>query len=218
MSVHATCLSFLVALDLSANLLATGRYEHILIVASEIGSVGINFREPESASLLGDAAAAAVVVARTPPGEAAGLHAARLETYGDGADMTAIRGGGSAPAAQQPGHPAGRQPVSHGRAAGAADGAAYSGAFLEKLRPGLSTGLAPVKLVVPHQPSLVGLKRHAVVWLAGRADRDDPRPPGQLRGRLDPVPRCTRPSAQGRLQRGDEVLLVGTGAGLSLAG
>ena len=94
LSVHATCLSFLAALDLCANLLATGRYQRILIVTSEIGSVGINFKDPESASLIGDAAAAAVVV-RTPPGEAAALSAARLETYGDGADFTAIRGAGT---------------------------------------------------------------------------------------------------------------------------
>src|SRR5690606_32282693 len=94
LSVHATCLSFLAALDLSANLLATGRYQRILIVTAEIGSVGINVREPESASLMGDAAAA-VVVTRPAPDEAAGVLAARLETYGDGADLTAIRGGGT---------------------------------------------------------------------------------------------------------------------------
>src|SRR5688572_23706618 len=94
LSVHATCLSFLAALDMSANLLATGRYHNILIVSAEIGSVGINVREPESASLMGDAAAA-VVVTRTLEGESACLLAARLETYGDGADLTAIRGGGS---------------------------------------------------------------------------------------------------------------------------
>ncbi len=46
LSVHATCLSFLAAIDLSATLLATGRYHRILIVTSEIGSVGINFKEP----------------------------------------------------------------------------------------------------------------------------------------------------------------------------
>ena len=44
LSVHATCLSFLAAIDLSANLLATGRYQLILIVTSEIGSVGINLK------------------------------------------------------------------------------------------------------------------------------------------------------------------------------
>jgi 3-oxoacyl-[acyl-carrier-protein] synthase-3 len=216
LSVHATCLSFLVALDLSANLLATGRYENILIVASEIGSVGSNFREPESASLLGDAAAA-VVVTRTPPGEAAGLHAARLETYGDGADMTAIRGGGSG---RHPNNPATRPEDNLFHMDGPQVlrmALRYSGGFLEKLRPGLSKGLAPVKLVVPHQPSLMGLKALELFgW-----------PAAQIVKTLDHLGNCVAASIpctlyeavrEGRLQRGDQVLLVGTGAGLSLGG
>ncbi len=137
LSVHATCLSFLAALDLSANLLATGRYRHILIVTAEIGSAGINVREPESASLMGDAAAA-VVVSRTPPGEAACLQAARLETYGDGADLTAIRGGGTR---RHPNHPARGQPFSHGWAAGAADGAALQRGVSGKAAAGPVTGI-----------------------------------------------------------------------------
>ena len=216
LSVHATCLSFLAALDLSASLLATGRYRTILIVTAEIGSVGINVREPESASLMGDAAAA-VVVTRTPPGEAAGLLAARLETYGDGADLTAIRGGGTRR------HPNGAdtQPednLFH------MDGPQvlrmalrYSGAFLEQLRPGLSQGLGGIRLVVPHQPSKMGLK--AMEMFGWPAD--------QIVRTLDRLGNCVAASIPctlyeairgGRLQRGDEVLLVGTGAGLSIGG
>jgi 3-oxoacyl-[acyl-carrier-protein] synthase-3 len=216
LSVHATCLSFLVALDLSANLLATGRYENVLIVASEIGSVGINFHEPESASLLGDAAAA-VVVTRTPAGEAAALQAARLETYGDGADMTAIRGGGSF---RHPNNPATRPEDNLFHMNGPQVlrmALRYSGDFLEKLRPGLSKGLAPLKLVVPHQPSLMGLK--AMLMFGWPAE--------QIVKTLDHLGNCVAASIpctlyeavrEGRLKRGDGVLLVGTGAGLSLGG
>jgi 3-oxoacyl-[acyl-carrier-protein] synthase-3 len=216
LSVHVTCLSFLAALDLSANLLETGRYARILIVTSEIGSVGINFKEPESASLIGDAAAAAVVV-RTPPGEAACLSAARLETYGDGADFTAIRGAGSR---RPPNHPDtrpednlfhmdGRQVLRMALT--------YSGPFLEKLRPGLSRGLGRLELVVPHQPSLVGLRAMQTFgWPAAR-----------IMVTLDHLGNCVAASLpatlyeavrQGRLKRDDELLLVGTGAGLSIGG
>jgi 3-oxoacyl-[acyl-carrier-protein] synthase III len=216
LSVHATCLSFLAALDLSANLLATGRYATILIVSSEIGSVGINVREPESASLMGDAAAA-VVVTRTPLGEAAGLQAARLETYGDGADLTAIRGGGTR---VHPNHPATRPEDNLFHMDGPQVlrlALRYSGGFLEKLRPGLSHGLGSVRLVVPHQPSKMGLKAMEMFgW-----------PPGQIVRTLDHLGNCVAASIPctlyeavrgGRLQRGDEVLLVGTGAGLSIGG
>lgn len=216
LSVHATCLSFLAALDLSANLLATRRYKNILIVSAEIGSVGINLHEPESASLLGDAAAA-VVVTRASEGEASCLLAARLETYGDGADLTAIRGGGSR---WHPNH-AGTRPednLFH------MDGPQvlrmalrYSGGFLERLRPGLSKSLGSIRLVVPHQPSKMGLKALELFgW-----------PPGQIVRTLDRLGNCVAASipctlyeavCAGRLERGEEVLLVGTGAGLSLGG
>ncbi len=216
LSVHATCLSFLAALDLSANLLVTGRYHRILIVTSEIGSVGINFKEPESASLIGDAAAAAVVV-RTPPGESACLLAARLETYGDGADFTAIRGAGS----RRPPNHADTRPEDNlfhmdGRQV-LRMALSYSGPFLEKLRPGLSRGLGSIQLVVPHQPSLAGLRAmESFGWPAER-----------IVVTIDWLGNCVAASLpatlyeavrQGRLRRGDEVLLVGTGAGLSLGG
>lgn len=68
MTVHTTCLSFIAGMDVAANFLCTGRYANILIVSSDIASCGINTREPESASLVGDAAAA-VVVTRSLGGE-----------------------------------------------------------------------------------------------------------------------------------------------------
>jgi 3-oxoacyl-[acyl-carrier-protein] synthase-3 len=216
LSVHATCLSFLAALDLSASLLAAGRYHRILIVTAEIGSVGINPREPESASLMGDAAAA-VVVGRTPPGEGACLQAARLETYGEGADLTAIRGGGTR---IHPNHPATRPEDNLFHMDGPQVlrlALRYSGPFLERLRPGLSTGLGSLRLVVPHQPSKMGLKAMEMFgW-----------PAGQIVRTLDHLGNCVAASIPctlyeavrgGRLQRGDEVLLVGTGAGLSIGG
>jgi len=216
LSVHATCLSFLAAIDLSANLLATGRYHRILIVTSEIGSVGINFKEPESASLIGDAAAAVVVV-RTPQGEASAVHAARFETYGDGADHTAIRGGGSR---RPPNHPDTRPEDNLFHMNGPEVlrlALAHSAQFLEKLRPGLSHGLGAIKLVVPHQPSKVGLRAMQMFgW-----------PAAQTVMTLDRLGNCVAASLPstlyeavrgGRIQRGEELLLVGTGAGLSIGG
>ena len=216
MSVHATCLSFLAALDLSSNLLATGRYRHILIVTSEIGSVGINVKEPESASLIGDAAAA-VVVTRPAAGEASSVQAARFETYGAGADHTAIRGAGSR---RPPNHPDTRPEDNLFHMNGPEVlrmALTHSGPFLERLRPGLSKGLGSIQLVVPHQPSKAGLRAMQLFgW-----------PAAQIVMTLDRLGNCVAASLPatlyeavrgGRVQRGDELLLVGTGAGLSLGG
>ncbi len=216
LSVHATCLSFLAAIDLSSNLLATGRYKNILIVTAEIGSVGINFKEPESASLIGDAAAA-VVVTRTPAGEASAVQAARFETYGEGADHTAIRGAGSR---RPPNHPDTRPEDNLFHMNGPEVlrmALTRSAPFLEQLRPGLSKGLGSIKLVVPHQPSKVGLRAMQMFgW-----------PAAQTVMTLDRLGNCVAASLPatlyeavrgGRIQRGEELLLVGTGAGLSLGG
>ncbi len=216
MSIHATCLSFLAALDTSANLLATGRYQRILIVTSEIGSVGINPQEPESASLMGDAAVAAVV-AKPDKDDPACLLTSRLETYGAGADLTAIFGGGThrhpnrpdAQPAENLFHMDGPQVLRMALK--------YAPPFLEKLRPGLSTGLTSVKLVVPHQPSFLGIK--AMQGFGWPADR--------IVVTLDRYGNCVAASMPltlyeaiktQRLERGTEVLLVGTGAGLSIGG
>jgi 3-oxoacyl-[acyl-carrier-protein] synthase III len=212
-SVHATCLSFLVALDLCAELLRGGRYRRILLVTADIGSCGINFKEPESASLIGDAATAAVL---TLPGsdEPGQLLAARLETYSEGADLTCIRGGGST---KHPNNPATlpEDNLFHMNGPKVFRLAHhYLGGFLERVRPGLSKGLGTIKLVVPHQASM----------FAVRSLRKFGFPDEQVVVNLDHLGNCISasiPSAiydaahDGRLQRGDEVLLIGTGAGLS---
>ena len=53
-------MSFLVALDLAATLVEAGQHEAILVSSAELSSRSLDFDEPESATLLGDGAAAAV--------------------------------------------------------------------------------------------------------------------------------------------------------------
>jgi 3-oxoacyl-[acyl-carrier-protein] synthase-3 len=216
LTVHATCLSFVVALDLAASLLATGRYRTILIVTSEIGSVGINFEQPESASLIGDGAAAVVV--RPPAEDEPGrLRAARFETYSDGVELACIRGGGSR---RHPCRPETRPEDNYFDMDGPRIfrfALKHLRGFLERLRPGLSRGLGSVALVVPHQPSITGV----------RALRACGYPDERVVVNLDRYGNCVASSIplglydavrQGRVQRGDELLLLGTSAGLSFGG
>lgn len=216
LTIHATCLSFLVALDMCASLLSSNRYRTILLVTSEIASVGLNPAQPESASLLGDAAAA-VVLGVTPAGELAGLCTARLETYGDGAYLTQVAGGGARKHPNQPNAQAVDNLFSMEGSKVARFALQHTPHFLERLRPGLSSGLGSIALVVPHQASLLALRTLAKFgW-----------PSDQIVTTLDHLGNCIAASIpatlysairQARLQRGDEVLLVGTGAGLSLGG
>jgi 3-oxoacyl-[acyl-carrier-protein] synthase-3 len=214
MSVNATCLSFLVAIDMAATLLATGRHRTILIYASDVGSAALNFEEPESSSLIGDGAAA-VVVRRTPDGETSRVVATHFATYGAGSHLTEIRGGGSA---RHPANPA-TQPednLFHMEGPEVLRMALkYGGKLLEGVRPGLSQGMAGVKWVIPHQTSLLGIKAlHSFGWK-----------PERIVETLSKYGNCVAASLPmtlyeaimtDRLQRGDEFLLVGTGAGLSM--
>ncbi len=91
--IDATCLSFITSLEVVAALLATKRYRTIAVVASEIASKSLNFKEKESATLLGDGAAAAIFTGDVS-GESA-LLAYRMETYSSGAYYTYVKGGGN---------------------------------------------------------------------------------------------------------------------------
>ncbi|GMW02361.1 MAG: 3-oxoacyl-[acyl-carrier-protein] synthase 3 [Candidatus Hydrogenedentota bacterium] len=216
LSVHTTCLSFLTAMDVSACFLATGRYKTILIVSADIASIGLNFKEPESASLFGDAAAA-VVVTVTPPGEASGVSSVLMEGYSSGADYTRVSGGGTnrPPFDERTTredfmfHMEGPRVYRLARQ--------YSAPFLEKLRPGLSSGLGTIRQVIPHQASIFAI----------RALRKYGVPDEKVSLTIDKYGNCVAASLpitlydtikSDRIQRGDEVLLIGTGAGLCLGG
>lgn len=212
-SLHGTCLSALAALQHAGLLIAAGQARHAVIVSTEGGSVGINPAQPESALLFGDGAAALVVGPATREGQ--GIVAHRWETHPAGAGTTEIRGGGTLL------HPRDAQPedlmfdmrglavlrLAH----------RLTPAFLEALRPGLSTGLPGVDLVVPHQAS------RAALQLMGRLGWDRERivvtlpRVGNMIGASIPHALATA-RAQGRLEGAREILLVGTGAGLTLAG
>jgi len=216
MTVHNTCLSFIAGLDVAANFLNSNRYKNILIVSSDISSCGINPKEPESASLVGDAAAA-VVVTRPENGDLSIIHRAHLKTFGEGAYLTSIMGGGSHLHPRFAGHNP-EDDLFH------MDGPAVlrmvrgiAKDFLEELSPGLSTSLLDIDAVVPHQASKVGLMMltrfgwpeerimHTLEWLGNCVSAS--------------IPITLYDSIQGgKITRGQKVLLVGTGAGLSIGG
>lgn len=216
MTVHNTCLSFIVAMDVAANYLNSGRYKNILIASSDIASCGINPKEPESASLVGDAAAA-VIVTQSDIDEQSMIHHSHLKTYGDGAYLTAIMGGGSRRHSSNPKtrpdddlfHMDGPAALRMVREIGEN--------FLEELYPGLSKSLVDIDVVVPHQASKVGLLMltrfgwpeekimHTLEWL------------GNCVAASIPVT-LYQAVRDGKIRRGQKILLAGTGAGLSIGG
>ncbi len=223
-SVHATCLSFVAAIDVAAAFLAARRYRRILVVSSERPSTGINVDEPESALLMGDGAAAAVLT-RPPEGSASALHAFRFETYGEGAALTEVRGGGTRLHPNAPATTSADNLFSMDGLGVLRMARGLLPGFLDRLADGLSTGLdavtgAPngrVDVVVPHQASLAGVRlMQALGWPEDRIVVTLGRLGNTVAASI-PMALCEA-VASGRLRRGQTALLVGTGAGFSMGG
>ena len=92
-SIHSTCLSFIVALNVASSFFKCNTYEKILIVSSDRGTRGRNFNEPESAALLGDASAAIYI--EKCDNNVSGLISYNMSTYPEGSSLTEVKGGGT---------------------------------------------------------------------------------------------------------------------------
>ncbi len=216
--VNATCLSFIVALDLVAGLLAMGRYQRVLIVSSEIASVGLNPDDFGTAALFGDGAAAAIV-GLSVDGSGSALLASHLVTYSEGAEYCQVRGGGT------------RQPTCSDQAESQRssffemDGRAtyrlaarHFPSFLDTLLDRANLHLEDIRCLIPHQASGKALEhlRHALGMSDERLVRTLPEVGNQVAAS---IPNALHQAIiDGRMQRGDIVALLGTGAGLSIGG
>lgn len=90
MDINTTCTSFISALSTMSYLIEAGEYRRVLIVSSEVGSLGLNPKQKESYELFGDGAAAFIFQASNKD---KGVIASLQRTWSEGAHDTEIRGG-----------------------------------------------------------------------------------------------------------------------------
>jgi 3-oxoacyl-[acyl-carrier-protein] synthase-3 len=213
--VNATCLSFAFALHAVSALVAAGAYRAALIFSSEKASGSINPNQPESYVLFGDAAAAAIVT-RSGEGETSAIHHACFETHSSGADATQILGGGTLHLPDDPTTtPEMNQFSMNGRAVFRQAGQLIS-PFLDRFFEETGWTRESVRTVIPHQASA-----HAVNLLTSRLGFTEEQVFLNLRDRGNcvaaSIPLAFAEAIEvGRIERGDRVLLAGTGAGLTL--
>lgn len=213
--VNATCLSFLFALQTVAHLVAAGVYHTVLIFSSELVSRSLNFQERESAILFGDAAAAAIIT-RSPATEASSYWHARFATHSSGADSTRLLGGGTL---HHPNDPNTTPEMNMFHMRGTAvfkQAASLINPFLDTFFTDLDWDRSQVDAVVPHQAS-----RHAIEMLTSRLGFRHEQVIWNLAERGNTVaasiPLTLAEAVHaGHITRGDKVLLLGTGAGLTL--
>ena len=220
-SVDSTCLSFVTTLDVVSYMLEAGRYKNVLIVSSELASVGLNWKQPESASLFGDGAVA-FVIGRAEEGDSASkILSCHMETYSSAAHQCEIAGGGSRINVRTSGVDGpddARYLFSMNGPALFETSLVKVGPFMKKLFEPLNLTLAEMDLIIPHQASLSAMnltKRSLQIksekWLTIVPDY------GNMIAACIPLglhlARC-----EGRVKKGDRVLLCGTSAGLSIGG
>ncbi|MFQ3650292.1 MAG: ketoacyl-ACP synthase III [Gemmataceae bacterium] len=212
--VDATCLSFLVGLQVAAQWLTTIPDGAALLFSSEKSRFSLNPREPESYVLIGDGAAAAVLQQQT--GSGSGIHGAWFATYPSGADLTCFLGGGTNH------HPNDPQTTAEMNLFHMNGPAVFKMAlklippFLDRVFTELGWQPHEVDAVVPHQASAPGVE-----LLISRCGLHREQIVTNLTTRGNciaaSIPIALSEAVEvGRIRRGDRILLCGTGAGLSL--
>ncbi|WP_379153545.1 beta-ketoacyl-ACP synthase III [Paenibacillus sp. sgz5001063] len=216
--IDSTCLSFLVGLDVMSYMVEAGRYRNVLLVASEIASAGLNYEDKESAALFGDGAAA-VVIGPSAAGDSSKILHASLKTYSSGARYSEIAGGGTRLHAHKYSKENALPYLFH------MDGQAIFRKaskllpdFINEMLTQTDTQMDDFRLVVPHQGSAMAM-RLLRKKLGIAEDRFLDNTPGHGNTIAASIPMGLHEAViQGRVQRGDRILFIGTAAGLSLGG
>lgn len=213
--VDATCLSFIVGIDVALALMEARNLKRIAITSAEISSRSLNPEDPKTCSLFGDAAVAMVLEQSEEGIEVLGSH---FENHCEGAEFAKVPAGGNAllgfdKNARQEDfyfHMQGKRLLKMTFA--------KLDDYLDKLEVETGINIKEYDLIIPHQASKFGndyfIKKY------------------QLEGDkvyqgLTEYGNCISTSVAlgletayngGRIKKGDKVLIVGTAAGLSLGG
>ncbi len=213
--INATCLGFLVGLDLLTNQLNIKKDQTVALIASEISSIGLNWEQKESASLFGDGAAAVIISSKKS--EASKILASHFETYPEGASLCQIQGGSTKLHAKfhstnnQSDYLFDMQGTSLFKLV-----MKKTPDFLKKLLAQANLKLEDIDMVIPHQASLSGL-----TLLRKRLGIPEEKffihvqEIGNTIAASIPIA-LHDAQQQGRIKRGDKVLLIGSSAGVSI--
>lgn len=214
--VNSTCLGFITGMDLISHAIQAGQYRRVLLVASEIASIGLNREHKKSCVLFGDGAAA-VIVQKSASESSSRILATGMETYSQGADYVQIRGGGTKH------HPRKNPPLEYfmfemNGSAVYRLVARHLPSFVDRLLDRAGVRMEDVDLVIPHQAS--GL---AMELLRKKLGIPEEKFMSILENHGNTIA-ASLPMAlheaveQGRLRRGSLVMMLGTSAGASLGG
>lgn len=212
MDINTTCTSFITAFDTISYLIEAGRYQRVLLIASEIGSQGLNSSQKESYELFSDGACA-YIIEKTE--EDKGVKYALQETWSEGVHSTEIRGGltGFHPKYYQENTKREYMFDMHGKSVLLLSMKKLPD-FFKRLKKESGIEIQDIAYVVPHQASkalelvmkYLGIEERKYINLI------------QEYGNMVSVsiPFALAKALEfGKIQEGDTILLIGTAAGLT---
>jgi 3-oxoacyl-[acyl-carrier-protein] synthase-3 len=212
--INSTCLSFITALDTVSYLIAANRYKRALIVSSDIPSLGLNWQDMETCTIFGDGAAACVVEAS---GDSSRIIASHMSTYSIGAEYCQVEAGGTkVPPAQPFDHHLGLFHMDGKKVFKLASQLVTT--TQEQLFAKAQITMDDIDWVIPHQASLLAM-HHIKKRLAIPDEKfvDIYSTHGNQMAASIPSALAHHTKA-GKIQRGQLLYLIGTGAGISAAG
>ncbi len=216
--INSTCIGFLTALDTVNMSIQLGRIKNALIVTSERASGGIDFQDPETSFLFGDASVS-VLVGLSEEGESSRIIESHFLTYSEGIKYCTVpdmnteickneskiykRSEYSFKMQGKPLLKLSKKVLSR---------------FLEQLWEKSGLTLAGIQMVVPHQTSRMGMhllkkvlklpEERIIDILASYGNTISASIPLALHHAIDAK----------KIQRGDHCLLLGSAAGLLIGG
>lgn len=213
--VDATCLSFIVGMDVAMAMMHAKRTNRIAITSAEIASRSLNPEDPKTYSLFGDAAVSMIIEEDDEGVEILGSH---FENYCEGAELAMVPAGGNAllgfnPLAAQKDfyfHMQGKKLLKMTFA--------KLDQYLDNLEAETGINIQEYDLIIPHQASKFGNE-----YFIKKYELDSDK---VYQGLIN-YGNCISTSValglecnynNGRIQKGDKVLVVGTAAGLSIGG
>lgn len=214
--VGASCMSFLAALDVASALVEVGRFRKVMIVCSDISTFTTDRADLKVGGLFGDGAAACLI-GGAEAGEGSSILAAESITLSEGVEYCRIPSGGSRFHRRTPDSNAGaffemRPKALYGLVAKELP------RFVDRLLAKAGVTMREIDLVVPHQASPLAL-RHIIRTLdiderkmvdisADHGNQVGASLPTALHHGLERM----------KIGRGAKILLLGSGAGVTLGG
>ena len=215
--INMTCLGSLMALEVAGSMLnSIPKDKYILVYASDIASVGLDWNHIESAGIFGDGAAAYIIGCANSNEQ--GVIASKFETYSQGIDYCQIKGAGTL------NHPS-KLPTNHAsaRCNFEMDGksvyrlaAKVMPAFMKDLMGSCNLSIDDIDWFVPHQASSLSLKNMRKKFSIPREkfieiyQNRGNQIAASIPAALDHLLK------QYQVNRGDKIMLLGTSAGMSI--